>query len=377
MAELFLARDRNLGRKVVIKVLSPILIQRKDFQNRFKREARIQAKLDNPHIVQVFGLVSWEGSLCLVMQHVEGTDLEKIIRTARSLKEEKGQQGALSAERAVHIFLQILEGIGFAHKYGIIHGDIKPSNVLLDRQGRVKVADFGQAFAARHKDAAPQGGTPHYMSPEQILDRKVDARSDIYALGVSLFHMITGRLPHGDKKGFHDLIEWHMEGAMEEARAILEASQRVPVHVRDAILKALEQKPDRRHQSCLEFALAIREESGHEMYSELLRLSLLTRHALLPSERAYLDRIAEKKGLSFEEARILEKKIRAEMGLSPVDFEGEYRLGLADDLRWGGEVISDRLDRLYIGTGRITEKEALKIRDELTTETGSRIRKRS
>jgi len=278
MAELYLAKDRNLGRKVVVKILSPFLTQRKDFHSRFTREARIQARLDNPHILQVFGLLYWEGRPCLIMQHVRGTDLEKIVRTARMSKERTGHWGALSPERAIHIFLQILEGIGFAHKYRIVHGDIKPSNILLDRQGRVKVADFGLAFAVGgERDADLPGGTPQYMSPEQILNLRVDTRSDIYALGVTLFQMLTGRLPYGEKKAHLDLIEWHREGTLEEARAMLSGSREIPVRIQDAVLKALDNDPDRRHQSCLEFALAIREKSGREMYSELLGLSLLSK----------------------------------------------------------------------------------------------------
>lgn len=321
MAELYLAKDKNLGRKVVVKVLSPVLTLRKDFQNRFKREARIQARLDNPHIVQIFGLMEFKGNLCLIMQHVRGTDLEKIIRTAKGLKEKRGLRGAISAERAMHIFLQILEGIGVAHNHRIVHGDIKPSNVLLDRQGRVKVADFGLAFAIRfQKRQTPEGGTPHYMSPEQILNRSCDVRSDIYALGVTLFHMLTGSFPFGEKKGRLDLVEWHMEGGLEDARRVLAESREIPVRIQGAILKGLESDPDRRHQSCLEFSLAIREEYAQEMFSELLRLCLLSGRVLTPSERSYLDRIAQKKGLSLKEARVLEKRIRKETSLPPANF---------------------------------------------------------
>jgi serine/threonine-protein kinase len=369
MADLFLAKDRLLGRRVVIKVLSPLLAQRKDFHSRFIREARIQSRLDNPHIVQIFGFMMWESFPCLIMQHVRGTDLEKVIRTAKAFKEKRGSRGALSVERATHIFLQVLEGIGFAHRYRIIHGDIKPSNILLDRQGRAKVADFGLAkFTIREKPepgTAPfQAGSPHYMSPEQIFHLKVDLRSDIYSLGVTLFHMLTGGFPHGGKRNATDLVEWHMEGSLEEATEVLAQYENIPPRMRDAMLSALENEPDRRPQSCLEFALALREESTQEMFSELLRMSLLSKREITPSERAYLDRIVRKKSLSLDEARALEANIRRELGLSPVDFAAEYKAGVERELARGPDPdkVCRELDQIYVDTNRLTRTQAEAIR---------------
>jgi eukaryotic-like serine/threonine-protein kinase len=371
MADLYLAKDRLLGRKVVIKVLSSLLMQKKDFHTRFIREARIQSRLDNPYIVQIFGFMVWEGTPCLVMQHVRGTDLEKVIKTARTLKERNGGRGALSVERAVHIFAQVLEGIGFAHKYRIIHGDIKPSNILLDRQGRAKVADFGLAkFTLREntqRGTGPfQAGSPHYMSPEQIFNLEVDLRSDIYSLGVTLFHMITGKFPHGEKRSATDLVEWHMEGSLEEAREILAESGEIPVRVRHAILSALDNEPDQRPQSCLEFALAVREETTQEMFSELLRMSLLTKRQISASERAYLDRFARKRSLSLDQAQALEANIRKEIGLAPVDFAAEYRDGMESGFRQGEKSgsIHNRLDALYVETRRLSEAQAREIKNE-------------
>ncbi|MBN1102033.1 MAG: serine/threonine protein kinase [Deltaproteobacteria bacterium] len=322
MAELFLARDRVLKRRVVIKVLNPVVGKRKGFRRQFLREARIQAGLDNPRIVQVLQGLEEGADLCLVMQYVQGTDLEKVIKKARALREKKGAPGALSVERSVHIFLQVLEGVGFVHKYKIIHGDIKPSNILLDRQGRAKVADFGLAFLMsyerRHGGSFFHGGTPYYMSPEQVLNQGMDFRSDIYALGVTFFHMITGRFPFGEKKRYMELVECHMEGSLDDAREILAECGEIPPRIKEAIFKALENDPEKRHQSCLEFALAIQQETSHEMYSELLRLNLLGKKEITPSERAYLDEIAAKKSLSREEARSLEENIRNEMGLPPL-----------------------------------------------------------
>lgn len=319
MAELFLASDSALKRKVVIKIMSPPFSENEGFKKQFLREARIQANLDNPHIVQILRIFEHRDNYCLVMPHVKGTDLSRVIKKAMFIRETQGVKGALSMERAVHILLQALEGIGFAHKYMIIHGDIKPSNILLNETGRVKVADFGLAFLSSQreykKEAVLQGGTPSYMSPEQILNQEVDFRSDIYSLGVTFFHMLTGGFPSGDRTTMMELLEYHMEGSTEEAREALEALEGLRPNIKDALLKALQGESDLRHQSCLEFSLAIKEDAPYEMYSELLRLSLLTKDSITPAERAYLDSIARKKGLSPEEAKTLEKNMRKEMGL--------------------------------------------------------------
>jgi serine/threonine-protein kinase len=305
MAEIFLAEDQ---------ALKPRYSEKEHFKKQFLREARIQANLDNPHIVQILRMFNYEDNLCIVMPLIKGTDLARVIRKAKAIRESKGGKGALSVQRAVHIFLQILEGIGFAHKYKIIHGDIKPSNILLDQQGRAKVADFGLAFLARYgkdkKGEMSLVGTPVYMSPEQILEEEVD----IYSLGVTFFNMLTASFPSADRIKATELLEYHLEGSLEEAILILDEFEDIPPHIKEAILIALKRDPNNRHQSCLEFSLAIKEDAPHEMYSELLRFSLLTKNNITASERSYLDKIASRKGLAPEEAKALEINMRKEMG---------------------------------------------------------------
>ncbi len=319
MAELYLARDIVLKRKVIIKVLSHPFDQKQEYKTQFLREAKIQANLDNPHVVQVFRAFVYKECPCLVMQHVQGTDLEKIVKKAKAVREKRQEKGALSVERAIHIFLQVLEGIGFAHKYGIIHGDIKPSNILLDQQGRVKIVDFGLSFTLasgkKMKGERLPGGTLQFMSPEQLLNEDVDSRSDIYSLGVTFFFMLTGQGPTGERKRLTDLLEYHVEGSLHDAEGMLEEVRTIRPRIKDAVLKALEKDQTKRHQSCLEFSLAIKEHAPHELYSELLRLSLLATKEITPAERTYLDRIAKRKGLESGEAEALEKRIRREMGL--------------------------------------------------------------
>lgn len=368
MAEIFLAEDKALKRKVVIKTIKPRYSEKEHFKKQFLREARIQANLDNPHIVQILRMFNYEDNLCIVMPLVKGTDLARVIRKAKAIRESNGGKGALSVQRAVNIFLQIMEGIGFAHKYKIIHGDIKPSNILLDQQGRAKVADFGLAFLARYgkdkKGEMSLVGTPVYMSPEQILEEEVDIRSDIYSLGVTFFNMLTASFPSGDRIKATELLEYHLEGSLEEATSILDEFEEIPPHIKAAILGSLSRDPNNRHQSCLEFSLAIKEDAPHEMFSELLRFSLLTKNNITSSERAYLDKIASRKGLAPEEAKALEISMRKEMGLPSLDFAKEYEDALNDLLVRGREkedMYLDRLEKIYVRKGRISNQKARSI----------------
>lgn len=317
--ELYTARDVGLKKRVVIKVLRESYKRHKRFQRQFLKEAKIQANLDNPHIVQVLRMFTYRDLTCLVMQYVRGTDLEKIVKKAEIERSEKGERGALSVERAGHIFAQMLEGVGFIHRYRIIHGDLKPSNILLDRQGRVRVTDFGLSFLLPMDGKETQqllpGGTPYYMPPEQFLTDASDFRSDIYSLGVTLFRMLTGDIPSGKRKNLTELLEYHLEGSLERPMKVLESHSEIPAKTRSAILKALENDPEKRHQSCLEFLLAIKEDMRNELYSELLRLSFLCKEEISKTERDYLDRLARQRGLSRSEAAVLEEGIRKELRL--------------------------------------------------------------
>jgi len=327
MGELYLARDKVLKRRVIIKVLLPPYSQRQEYRVQFLREAKIQANLDNTHVVQVFRAFMYRDFPCLVMQHVQGTDLEKIVKKAKSIREKRKEKGALSVERAVHIFLQVLEGVGFAHKYNIVHGDIKPSNILLDQQGRVKIVDFGLSFmlasGKKIRGEKLPGGTLQLMSPETLLNEDVDLRSDIYSLGVTFFFMLTGQWPTGRRKRLTDLLEYHLEGSLEDPERMLDEVGTIRPRIKDAVMKALEKDQAKRPQTCLEFSLAIKEDAPHELYSELLRLSLLATKEITPAERAYLDRIAKLKGLQPGEAAALEKGIRREMGLGRTSSSAE------------------------------------------------------
>jgi serine/threonine protein kinase len=207
------------------------------------------------------------------------------------------------------------------------------------------------------------------MSPEQILEEKVDTRSDIYSLGVTFFNMLTASFPSADRIKATELLEYHLEGSLEEAILILDEFEDIPPHIKEAILIALKGDPNNRHQSCLEFSLAIKEDAPHEMYSELLRFSLLTKNNITSSERSYLDKIASRKGLAPQEAKALEINMRKEMGLPSLDFAKEYGDAFNDLLVRGKEkenVYLDNLEKIYVRKGRISIEKARSIRKEIS-----------
>ena len=231
MGAVYKARQKQLDRLVALKILPPEVGQTEAFAERFTREARSMAMLNHPHIVTVheFGQTE-DGLYYFIMEFVDGTDLRRVI-----------QAGELSPEEALAIVPQICEALQYAHEEGIVHRDIKPENVLLDKKGRVKIADFGlarlldrPATAYTLTQAGQRMGTPHYMAPEQIEHpHEVDHRADIYSLGVVFYEMPTGELPLG---------------------RFAPPSQKVQVDVRldEIVLHTLEKEPERRYQHASE-----------------------------------------------------------------------------------------------------------------------------
>jgi eukaryotic-like serine/threonine-protein kinase len=191
MAEVYLARDQLLDRPVAVKVLFPALATDAGFVERFRREAQAAANLQHPNIVSVFDWGEANGTYFIVMEYVEGHTLAETLR----------DEGRLHPDRAAEITADIAAALGFAHRNRVVHRDVKPGNVLLTRDGGVKVADFGIARAL--SDSSDQNltktgsvmGTATYFSPEQARGAPVDPRSDIYSLGCVLYEMITGRPP--------------------------------------------------------------------------------------------------------------------------------------------------------------------------------------
>ena len=188
VGEVYLALDVELDRRVALKRLRPELARREDVVARFRNEARTLAQLHHPQIATLYGLQRDGESLVMVMEFVEGETLAALLR----------RRGRLEPSEVVPVLVQALEGLGYAHDRGIVHRDIKGSNLILTPRGRLKLMDFGIARVLGEERVTRAGqliGTPEYMSPEQVEGREVDGRSDIYSLGVILYEMMTGRVP--------------------------------------------------------------------------------------------------------------------------------------------------------------------------------------
>src|SRR6266496_4421908 len=187
MANVYLAEDQELGRRVAIKILNDRHANDEQFVERFRREAKNAAALSHPNIVSIYDRGEAEGTYYIAMEFLEG----------RSLKELIVQRGPAPIAVSVEYARQILGALRFAHRHGIVHRDIKPHNVLVDSEGRVKVTDFGIARAgtSQKTETGSIVGTAQYLSPEQARGTDVDQRSDLYSLGIVLYELLTGTLP--------------------------------------------------------------------------------------------------------------------------------------------------------------------------------------
>jgi len=198
MGAVYRARHLGLDKPVAVKILPPHFARSQEMIDRFQREARAVAKLEHPHIVGVLNVGFEAGLHFIVMPVVDGA----------SLTDRLGK-GAIPAAEAMRLTRGIAEGLAEAHRHGIVHRDVKPDNILVSGSGAAKLIDFGLAREGEVSGLTEAGqllGTPHYMSPEQCRGETADARSDIYALGATLYHALTGRLPH-EAKSLYELLE--------------------------------------------------------------------------------------------------------------------------------------------------------------------------
>src|SRR5918912_32734 len=187
MADVYLAEDQELGRGVALKLLNDRHAADEQFVERFRREAQSAAGLNHPNIVSIFDRGMAEGTYYIAMEYLDG----------RTLKELLVRNGPTPIPIALDYARQILAAIGFAHRNGIVHRDIKPHNVVVGSDGRLKVTDFGiaRSGASQMTEAGSIVGTAQYLSPEQARGAPVDARSDLYSLGIVLYEMLTGQVP--------------------------------------------------------------------------------------------------------------------------------------------------------------------------------------
>lgn len=248
MAEVYKGRHTRLERTVAIKVLAPSLAAEMDFQQRFENEARAVAALKHPNIVQIFDFGEVEGTFYMVMEYIDGPSLAQYLKA----------QGALPFDQAARWVSDIAAALDHAHAQGLIHRDVKPSNVMLDMQDpthdRAVLTDFGIAKLASRAGAATHTGlvgTLDYMAPEQIrASADIDHRADVYALGVMAYQMLTGRLPFaGDNPGA--LLMAHLQHPAPDPRLL---APHLPESAAEALLRALHKNPLDRPASAGDFA---------------------------------------------------------------------------------------------------------------------------
>lgn len=239
MADVYKAKDHKLNRFVAVKVLKPEFREDTTFIRKFRSEAQAAAGLTHPNIVNVFDVGDDEGVYYIVMELIEGITLKEYI----------AKKGKLSIKEATSIAIQVSMGLEAAHNHGIVHRDVKPQNIIISTDGKVKVTDFGIARAASSNTISSNVmGSVHYSSPEQVRGGYSDEKSDIYSLGITMFEMLTGRVPFNGETTVAIAIK-HIQ---EEMPSPKEFVPEIPSSVASIVLKCCQKSPDRRYQNMAE-----------------------------------------------------------------------------------------------------------------------------
>jgi eukaryotic-like serine/threonine-protein kinase len=241
MGAVYKAEDRALNRLVALKVIRPELAADPEMLQRFKQEILLASKVSNRNVIRIYDLGDAEGFKFVTMQYLEGEDLRTLLR----------RRGKLPAKEAVGIIEQVLSGLQSAHQEGVIHRDLKPANIMLDPQGRVVVMDFGLARTFAGDGMTRTGmlvGTMEYMSPEQAQGKDLEATSDIFAVGIIFFELLTGKLPYEAQSAVASLVK----RTTERATPISDIDRTIPGALSNIVGKCLERDPALRYQSAAE-----------------------------------------------------------------------------------------------------------------------------
>src|SRR5882724_5935535 len=241
MGAVYKAKDRELDRLVALKVIRQELAGNPDILQRFKQEIFLASKVTDRNIIRIYDLGDADGVKFITMEYVEGEDLGTLLR----------REGKLPVKDAIAVMRQILSGLQCAHREGIVHRDLKPGNIMRDSQGRVVVMDFGLARTVGGGGMTQTGlmiGTLEYMSPEQAQAKDLDARSDIFAVGLIFYEVLTGKMPYKAESAVASLLK----RTQERANPISNLDGTVPRALSDLVSKCLERDPKSRYQSSAE-----------------------------------------------------------------------------------------------------------------------------
>ncbi|MEM9981818.1 MAG: serine/threonine-protein kinase [Bacteroidota bacterium] len=244
LGTVYLARHIQFDRKVALKVIHPELINHKETRLRFRREAETLSKLQHPNIVMLYDYIEDESGVYLITEYAVGQPLDLYIQQTN---------GAISEKKTQQLFLQVLEGVAYAHHMNIIHRDLTPTNIIISEAGQVKLLDFGMTRILDHTQTGTKRETIVYKSPEQVRGDIVDKRSDIYTLGIILFQMLTGKPPYYQEQSTQTIASKIVGEPLPSPRAIHPTVSDQMVQV---IQKATQQSSFQRYQTCEEFSKA-------------------------------------------------------------------------------------------------------------------------
>lgn len=334
MSDVYKAKDHILSRFVAIKVLKQEFSEDSSFVTKFRAEAQSAAGLEHPNIVNIYDVGSENGLYYIVMEYVEGITLKTYI-------EKKGQ---LSFKESASIAIQVARGIEAAHNKNIIHRDIKPQNIIISTDGKVKVTDFGIAKATSSNTISSDVmGSVHYASPEQARNGFVDGRSDIYSLGIVMFEMVTGRVPFDGDTTVAVALQHLQE---EIARPSIYAPD-LPISFEKIILKCTQKTPDRRYQTIEELLTDIRRSLAHPDEDFVTIAPLVDGGKTKVISPEELDKIKEGRGVAED---LNDDDTDADNGDEYADDEDEDDEDDDDD----GKLLNPKMDKAITIMGIVT-----------------------
>ena len=280
MGIVYLGEHITIRRKVAVKFLNPVFIQNNIVRDKFINEAQTLAELQHSNIVMLYDFGTFDNNIFLLMEYLEGISLDKVISSDKPNLEE---------HIVKNILFGVLNGVSYAHKKKIVHRDIKPSNIIISKEGVPKILDFGIAkiLTAEAQKTGVRMGSVAYMSPEQVLHKTVDERTDIYSLGVTIYEMLTNLNPYRGESSEFLIYDKIIKEDFPSPRIINPA---ISEHLESIVLKATEKNPGNRFQSCDEFIIALYDANfkyhrkiNHEMTNSSVETSVKTEFIPSPS----------------------------------------------------------------------------------------------